>query len=121
MVVLGIILMLIVLLFPRLSPHWQAGLWIGVTTYVVVEALTRLYLSLHWITDDLAGLLFGWMLLLVFTTATAALATDTARLVGRSRQVTLASSQAAPGHEHGKLGRTVKSATAVVLVLHPPR
>ncbi len=88
MIVFGITLMLVLLLFPQLSHRWQAGLWIGVITYIVVEAFTRLYLSLHWLTDDLAGLLFGGMLLLVFTTATAALSTRTARLVGRSRQLT---------------------------------
>jgi PAP2 superfamily protein len=72
--VYGTILILFLLLQPRLSRAWRAGLWTGLAGAAVMEAFSRLYLSKHWLTDALFGLPFGTLLLLTNVTAVCALA-----------------------------------------------
>ncbi len=79
--VYGVIVVLVILLQPRLSQAWRAGLWTGVATAACVESFTRIYLSKHWLTDAVFGLPFGAMLLLTNVAAVCALAT-----VGRARR-----------------------------------
>jgi membrane-associated phospholipid phosphatase len=67
------VLILAIMLMPALSRAWRAGLWTGLVTAGVVEAFTRVYLSLHWLTDALFALPFGTVLLLTNTTAITAI------------------------------------------------
>ncbi|HEX9623561.1 MAG TPA: phosphatase PAP2 family protein, partial [Streptosporangiaceae bacterium] len=50
----------------RRSAVWLAG---GVAALGFNEAYSRVYLSLHWTTDAVSGLLYGTLLLAVFVTA----------------------------------------------------
>jgi hypothetical protein len=70
----GVVMVLVIVLQPRLSRAWRAGLWTGVATAAVVEAFTRVYLSKHWFTDALFGLVFGTLLLLTHVAAVSAAA-----------------------------------------------
>jgi hypothetical protein len=72
--VYGTIVILVILLQPRLSRGWRAGLWTGLVTAACVESFTRVYLSKHWLTDAVFGLPFGAMLLLTNVAAVCALA-----------------------------------------------
>lgn len=72
--VYGVVLILVMLLQPTLSRAWRAGLWTGVATAAVVEAYTRVYLSKHWFTDALFGLVFGMLLLVTHVAAVSAAA-----------------------------------------------
>lgn len=71
----GVVIVLVLLVQPTLSRAWRAGLWAGVATAAVVEAFTRVYLSKHWFTDALFGLVFGALLLLTHVAAVSAAAT----------------------------------------------
>lgn len=81
----GVIVVLVVLLIGTVSREWQTGLWIGLGTFAAIEGFTRAYLSLHWLTDILAGYVFGWLLFLTFATATAALETRTSLFSGEHK------------------------------------
>jgi membrane-associated phospholipid phosphatase len=70
----GVLIVLVVLLVATVSKRWRAGLWIGLSAFAVMEGFTRVYLSLHWVSDAVAGLIFGWLILLTFATATGCLA-----------------------------------------------
>ncbi|QNE48073.1 hypothetical protein F1C58_14990 [Glaciihabitans sp. INWT7] len=85
----GVIIVLVILLIGTVSRQWRAGLWIGLGTFAAIEGFTRGYLSLHWLTDILAGYVFGWLLFVTFTTAVAALETRTSlfRGTGQTRHV----------------------------------
>ncbi len=89
----GVIIVLVILLIGTVSRQWRAGLWIGLGTFAAIEGFTRGYLSLHWLTDILAGYVFGWLLFLTFTTAVAALETRTSlfRGTGQTRHVSTGS------------------------------
>ena len=73
----GVIIVLVILILGTVSRQWRAGLWFGLGTFSAIEGFTRAYLSLHWLTDILAGLVFGWLMFFTFATATAALETRT--------------------------------------------
>jgi hypothetical protein len=68
------IVILAIMVIPRLSRAWRAGLWTGLATAGVIEAFTRVYLSKHWFTDALFALPFGTLLLLTNVAAITALA-----------------------------------------------
>ena len=65
----AMVVVLVIVISPRLSRAWKAGLWTGVVTAGVVEAYTRVYLSKHWFTDAAFGIIFGALLLLTNATA----------------------------------------------------
>lgn len=65
----GIILVLSLPLLPTLSRAWRAGLFTGVALLGYGEAYSRLYLSLHWISDIVAGAIFGALIIVVATAA----------------------------------------------------
>lgn len=69
----GLIVVLVLFLLPALSRGWRAGLFTGLAVAAVVEAYTRWYLSKHWLTDALSGLVFGGLMLAVTAAAAAAL------------------------------------------------
>ena len=71
----GLIIVLVVFLLPALTRAWRVGLYTGLGVAAVVEAFTRVYLSKHWLTDAVGGLIFGYLLLIVSATAAAALVT----------------------------------------------
>lgn len=71
--VYGLILVLVVFLLPALSRAWRVGLYTGLGVAATVEAFTRVYLSKHFLTDAVGGLIFGYLLLGVATAAAAAL------------------------------------------------
>ncbi len=60
--VYGIIIVLIICLYPTMSRKWRVGLWTTLATSAVVEGYSRVYLSLHWFTDALFALPFGALL-----------------------------------------------------------
>ncbi len=59
------------LLWREFSRQRHTAIWAGavVAALGVNEAYSRVYLSLHWFTDALSGLLYGCVLLAVFVTA----------------------------------------------------
>lgn len=65
----GIILVLSLPLLPNLSRAWKAGLFTGVALLGYGEAYSRLYLSLHWISDIVAGAIFGALIIFVASAA----------------------------------------------------
>jgi membrane-associated phospholipid phosphatase len=71
--VYGVLLLLVLLLLPALSRAWRTGLYTALGLTAAIEAYTRWFLSKHWLTDALGGIIFGYLLLLVFTAAVAAL------------------------------------------------
>ncbi len=92
--VYGIIIVLVICLFPSMSRAWRAGFWTVLATAAVVEAFTRVYLSLHWFTDALFALPFGALLCVTgILTVTALTHSSAARPAGRhnSSAVTSAS------------------------------
>lgn len=60
-------------LIPTLSRAWRIGLFTGVFTYGLIEAYTRVYLQVHWLTDAIGGLLFGAVVLATGSALLAAL------------------------------------------------
>jgi hypothetical protein len=60
--VYGTILVLIICIAPTLSRAWRAGIWTALALMAIIEAYTRVYLSLHWFTDALFALPFGALL-----------------------------------------------------------
>jgi hypothetical protein len=71
--VYGLLLILAIALIPALSRAWRFGLFTGLALAAVVEAYTRWYLSKHWLTDAVSGIVFGYLLLAVAAAAAAAL------------------------------------------------
>lgn len=69
----GVILLLVIMLLPTLSRAWRIGLWTGLIAAGVLETYTRIYLSKHWTTDSVFGLVLGTCLLLVNVAAVTAL------------------------------------------------
>jgi membrane-associated phospholipid phosphatase len=72
--VYGLLLILAITLIPALSRAWRVGLFTGLALAAVIEAYTRWYLAKHWLTDAVGAIVFGYLLLAVAATATAALA-----------------------------------------------
>lgn len=72
--VYSVVLFLAILAAPRLTRAWRVGLWTGLATAAVVEAYTRVYLSLHWFTDAAFALVLGTLMLIANVGAAAALA-----------------------------------------------
>lgn len=92
--VYGIIIVLVICLFPSMSRAWRAGFWTVLATAAVVEAFTRVYLSLHWFTDALFALPFGAMLCVTgILTVTALNHRSTTTPTGRHNPSALASAQ----------------------------
>jgi len=62
------------LLWREFSGQRRAAIWAGAAVAAVSfsEAYSRVYLSLHWFTDALSGLLYGALLLIVFIIAVRA-------------------------------------------------
>jgi undecaprenyl-diphosphatase len=75
----GMTLLLIMLRMPSLSRAWRIGLWTGLATTAVAEGYTRVYLSQHWLTDVLGGLVVGTLLLAVCSAAVRLLAGNQGR------------------------------------------
>ncbi|MGI8879703.1 MAG: phosphatase PAP2 family protein [Jatrophihabitans sp.] len=69
----GVMLFLGLLVMPTLARKWKFTAWTVLTVAAWLEAFSRTYLSKHWLTDAVAGLIFGALLLLVVISATAAL------------------------------------------------
>jgi membrane-associated phospholipid phosphatase len=63
--------MIAYLLWWGFSGRRQAAIWAVTATAALAfsEAYTRVYLSLHWLTDSVAGLVYGGLLLTVFLVA----------------------------------------------------
>ncbi len=59
------------LLWREFSGRRETAIWAGAAVLALGfnEAFSRVYLSLHWFTDALSGLLYGGLLLLAFVTA----------------------------------------------------
>lgn len=72
----GVILVLSLHLLPAISRGWRIGLFTGLALLGYAEAYSRLYLSLHWISDIIGGLMFG--VLIIFTVSLAVRCADTA-------------------------------------------
>lgn len=89
--VYGAVAVLVVALLPHLARRHLVRTWTGIMLFGVIEAFTRVYLSEHWLTDALAGLVFGAVLLVTARAAVAALGTpgsspdDARRIRGRRR------------------------------------
>lgn len=92
----GMVIALVILISPRLTRAWRAGLWTGVVTAGVVEAYTRVYLSKHWFTDAAFGLVFGALLLLTHATAAYAAAGRDERTAGEPATTEPANTQPEP-------------------------
>jgi membrane-associated phospholipid phosphatase len=92
--VYGAIVVLVILLQPSMSRAWKAGLWTGLALMAVVESYSRIYLSKHWLTDAVFGLVFGALLLLSNIAAISALAWQQPRVEGGHRAGT--ADQSAP-------------------------
>lgn len=78
----GVTLVLTLHLFPALSRAWRTGLVTGLALLTFAEAYSRLYLSLHWISDILGGLIFG--VLIIFSVSLAVRCSGTATTAPRS-------------------------------------
>jgi len=63
--------LIVYLLWRELSGQRRTAIWLGagVAALGFNEAFSRVYLSLHWTTDSITGLLYGALLLAVFITA----------------------------------------------------
>lgn len=92
----AMVVVLVILLSPRLTRAWRAGLWTGVVTVGVVEAYTRVYLSKHWFTDAAFGIIFGALLLLTHATAAYTAAGRDEHAAGRPASPEPASRQPEP-------------------------
>lgn len=86
----GVILVLSLPLLPTLSRAWRAGLFTGLALIVFAESYSRLYLSSHWISDIIAGVVFGG--LIVLTASVAVRCADAAAVPTRSRHSNAAAS-----------------------------
>ncbi len=75
----GIVAILTLLVLPSLSRPARVLVWTALAVAAYVEGWTRTYLLRHWLTDVLAGLVFGGLLLAVSATATLVLARATDR------------------------------------------
>lgn len=92
--VYGTMVALVLILSPRLSRAWRAGLWTSIVTAALIEAFTRVYLSKHWLTDAMFALPFGALLMLTNVAAISAfaqLATNRRRYTRSSGQPVAAS------------------------------
>ncbi len=89
----GLIVVFVLFLLPSLSRAWRAGVFTGLAVAAVVEAYTRWYLSKHWLTDALSGLIFGGLMLAVTAAAAAALMY---RYPPPSRQNAVAATESGP-------------------------
>jgi membrane-associated phospholipid phosphatase len=69
----GVIVFLGLALAPTLARRWHILSWTALALAAWLEAFSRLYLSKHWLTDVVGGLIFGTLLLLVMVAATAVL------------------------------------------------
>lgn len=79
------VVVLVIFLIPALSRAWRAGLWAGLATAAVVEGCARVYLSQHWLTDVLFGLVFGALLLFTNIAAVSAANNWTGNNLSRGR------------------------------------
>jgi membrane-associated phospholipid phosphatase len=68
----GVIIFLVLASAPTLARRWRILMWTMLALAAWVEAFSRVYLSKHWLTDAVAGLVYGTFLLLVMVAATAA-------------------------------------------------
>lgn len=71
--VYGGILALTIALHPGLRRGWRHGLWAGLVITAILEAYTRVSLSLHWFTDALFALPVGTLMLLTNAAAVGAM------------------------------------------------
>jgi hypothetical protein len=71
--VYGVVIALSLALLPPTQQLWRARAWSGLAMFAVIEAFSRVYLSLHWTTDAICGLVFGSLLLAVSIAALDAL------------------------------------------------
>jgi membrane-associated phospholipid phosphatase len=69
----GVIIFLVLASVPTLARRWRILMWTALALAAWLEAFSRVYLSKHWLTDAVAGLVYGTLLLLVMVGATAAL------------------------------------------------
>ncbi len=72
--VYGLILVFVIMVLPPLTRAWRIALWAGLGTTAYIEAYSRVFLSKHWLTDAVAGIIFGYLLLIVSAAVAAALA-----------------------------------------------
>lgn len=88
------------LLWHEFSRQRRTGIWAGavIAGLGINEAYSRIYLSLHWTTDALSGLLYGTLLLSVFILAIRVVSGQVAaRTAPDDPAVTEAAVQPAPG------------------------
>lgn len=75
--VYGTIAALALALLPTLGRKYTAWIWTLIALFGILEAYTRIYLSQHWLSDTIGGLIFGALLLLTAqATLGAVMATD---------------------------------------------
>src|SRR5258706_208503 len=75
-VVFGVMALLAYLLWREFSGRRTTAIWAAAVVAALGfnEAYSRVYLSLHWLTDALSGLIYGGLLLLAFILAVRAVA-----------------------------------------------
>jgi len=75
------------LLWREFSGRRSAGIWAGgaVAALAVSEAYSRLYLTLHWFTDAVSGLIYGVLMLVAFVIAVRLVAGTPQAWRGRNR------------------------------------
>ena len=69
----GIMVFLALLALPAVSRRVKITTWTVFAVLVWCEAFSRMYLSKHWLTDAIGGVILGVLLLLAVVSATAAL------------------------------------------------
>lgn len=82
--IVGVMVFLALLAAPNLGRRWRVTVWTAFAVLVWCEAFSRLYLSKHWFTDVIAGVVLGVLLLLAVISATAALTNRIAPAFGGS-------------------------------------
>ncbi|HEX2307262.1 MAG TPA: phosphatase PAP2 family protein [Jatrophihabitantaceae bacterium] len=82
--IVGVMVFLALLLVPNLSRRLRFTVWTGFAGLVWIETFSRTYLSKHWITDAIGGVVLGTLLLFSVVGATAALTRNIAPAYGGS-------------------------------------
>jgi hypothetical protein len=105
MSIYGVMIFLALLLVPHLARKWKFAAWTALALAAWTEAYSRAYLSKHWLTDAVTGLVFGGLLMIAVVAGTAALTRRIVPVYGSDDEPAPAQPRVSPNgrHAHSEL------------------